>query len=185
MDQAAWRAARLNRILIGGWCPPGRHLGNGQWVPSDFPCQETRDDRDELSPTASQIARSQRTEWNVRDADATLILRGLRKPECTVVRQQDDLPQDVKADIKNGKDLGTGLTVTHALDLRKYVMICDPDNIQSVRDVVTWLRQPDNGKPKVQTLNVGGPSEATQPGIGASAEQFLLKVFAQLRKPNQ
>jgi Circularly permutated YpsA SLOG family len=52
-------------LAIGGWCPPGR-------VSEDiFQLKETPEER---SQDALDIPRSQRTEWNVRDSDATLVL---------------------------------------------------------------------------------------------------------------
>jgi hypothetical protein len=176
VDQAAWRSARLNRILIGGWCPPGRHQGRRQWTPSEFPCQESRDD---TSAAHSDLPRSQRTEWNVRDADATLILRKLENHICKEIQKKPDIPRDVQRDIDEGKDRGTGLTIEHALGLQKQAMICDPSNFQNVKQVVRWIELA-----RARTLNVGGPSEATDYGIGGKAEQFLLKVFAQLRNAN-
>src|SRR5262245_17542121 len=70
-DQAALRAAREAGLAIGGWCPPGRRCDGGV-IPADLPLRETPEDR---SPDAPEVPRSQRTEWNVRDTDATLVLR--------------------------------------------------------------------------------------------------------------
>ena len=54
-----------------GHFPPGRLCESGR-IPMCFPLQETLT---ECSPDAPDVLRSQRSEWNVRDSDATLILR--------------------------------------------------------------------------------------------------------------
>src|SRR5579884_1938421 len=70
VDQAALRAALGVGISIGGWCPPGRLCDDGV-IPAEFPLQETPQER---SADAPEVPRSQRTEWNVRDSDGTLVL---------------------------------------------------------------------------------------------------------------
>src|SRR2546423_4826044 len=70
VDQAALRAAKNCGLEIGGWCPPGRLCDNGV-IPPEFPLKETPQ---EQSPDAPDVPRSQRTEWNVRDSDGTLVI---------------------------------------------------------------------------------------------------------------
>lgn len=62
VDRAALDAALALGISIGGWCPRGR-LSEAGPIPRRYRLQETpsRDYR-------------QRTEWNVRDSDGTLII---------------------------------------------------------------------------------------------------------------
>lgn len=169
VDQAAWRAARLEGILIGGWCPPRLDIGNGNTVPAEFSCQETPFER---SSTASDVPRSQRTIWNVRDSDAVLILRGLNSDQACIQTKPPDT------------DAGTGLTIDFAKKFQKQFKICDPSKAEGVEDVAKWIQggQIQGGK-KIRTLDIAGPSEAQEPGVGSTAEQFLLKVFALLRKP--
>jgi hypothetical protein len=62
VDRAALDAAVELGIPCGGWCPHGRRAEDGR-VPERYPLTETPFDD-----------HAQRTEWNVRDADATLIL---------------------------------------------------------------------------------------------------------------
>lgn len=61
-DRAGLDWAIENGIRHGGWCPRGRKTEDGV-LPGCYLLQET--------PTANYL---QRTEWNVRDSDATLIL---------------------------------------------------------------------------------------------------------------
>jgi putative acetyltransferase len=63
VDRAAWDAAREAGIAIRGWVPLGRRDEDGA-IPTEY------GDRQE-TPTADY---PQRTSWNVRDTDATLII---------------------------------------------------------------------------------------------------------------
>lgn len=60
-DQAALQWAIDNEVDHGGWCPKGRKTEQGV-LDANFRLKET--------PSASYL---QRTEWNVRDSDATII----------------------------------------------------------------------------------------------------------------
>jgi hypothetical protein len=163
VDQAAWRAARSTGLLIGGWCPPGRDNGEDPdtheprpAVPLEFPCLETPEN---TNAAARNIARGVRTQWNVRDSDATLVL---------LYRQREAASNDP----------GTQLTIDTAKERERTVLIVDMTDIQQVSQVVQWIRVHD-----VRTLNVGGPAEDMkyQGEIGSSAERFLFAVFAQVR----
>lgn len=158
VDQAAWRAAKDAHILNGGWCPETGNNGPYQdkterpKVPQDFPCRNTIVDNDPLFP---DIDRSQRTMWNVRDSDATL-----------VVFQGDQEPSDA----------GTVLTKECADTLGRPRLLCNIQDTGQVDRVVGWIR-----KNNIRTLNIGGPADG-MPGdpIGAIAEDFLKQVFAQV-----
>ncbi len=107
----------------------------------------------ECSPDAPGIPRSLRTEWNVRDSDATLIIR----PGSG--RETDDP--------------GTDWTARCAARYQRPLLTCDPDAPRAADAVGRWLAEH-----AVRTLNVAGPSEAASPGIGDAAFRFLLAVFA-------
>jgi len=62
VDRAALDAAIYSGIPVGGWCPKGRRAEDER-IDLFYPLKET--------PSESYI---QRTEWNVRDSDATLII---------------------------------------------------------------------------------------------------------------
>jgi len=113
-----------------------------------FPLKETPEER---SPEAPGVPRSQRTEWNVRDSDGTLILRpaqhGLEDP-------------------------GTRWTAECASRYRKPVLLCDPENPDDVAKAQHWISEHH-----ISTLNVAGPSERTCPGIGGSAERFVVNAL--------
>src|ERR1700751_481786 len=60
-DRAALDWALAYNVPCGGWCPKGRKAEDGPIDPK-YPLKET--------PSASYL---QRTEWNVRDSDATVL----------------------------------------------------------------------------------------------------------------
>lgn len=147
VDQAALRAAAALGIPVGGWCPPGRLSEDGP-IPDAFPLRETPDDR---SPAAPDIARSQRTEWNVRDSDGILVLK----------------PASLQR-----HDLGTSWAEQCAALYRKPMLIADPAEPNAVSVVRRWVAQN-----RIATLNVAGPSEHTCPGIGILAEELLFDLL--------
>jgi hypothetical protein len=148
VDQAALRAARDCGLEIGGWCPPGRESEAGT-IPSQFPLQETPNDR---SADAPGIAHSQRTEWNVRDSDGTLVIRSGAK-----------------------EDLGTEWTVRFAQRYERPLLVCDVGNPEAKEKVKRWL-----AAKSISTLNIAGPSEGTSPGIGDRTYTLLRTVFEDL-----
>jgi hypothetical protein len=151
VDQAALRAARECGRAIGGWCPPGRECESGV-IPLEFPLQETERDR---SPDAPSIPRSQRTEWNVRDSDATLVLRS-----ATEDRQGD---------------AGADWAVRCATRDNKPLFICELSDPDALEKIQQWL-----GAEAIDILNIAGPSEGTSPGIGERAYALLRRVFEDL-----
>jgi len=137
VDRAALDVALDLEIPCGGWCPRGRRAEDGI-IPERYPLIET--------PTA---AYPQRTEWNVRDSDGTLVL--------TVGRA----------------DGGTALTISLTRRLNKSCKVVNlkkkPD-IQSVRD---WIQVN-----QLQVLNVAGPRDNAKGEIYCQASQFLRQLFA-------
>jgi len=136
VDRAALAVALARGLDCGGWCPRGRRAEDGA-IDARFPLRET--------PSRDY---AERTEWNVRDADATLILtRGAPRG-------------------------GTAFTIECARALgrphRLVDLAADPD-AAAVRG---WLAELG-----VRVLNVAGPRESQQPGIGELARHFLEEVL--------
>ena len=148
VDQAALRAARDCGLEIGGWCPPGRRCEAGM-IPAEFPLKETPSDR---SPDAPEVPRSRRTEWNVRDSDATLVIRAAAK-----------------------KNRGTHWAIECANRYQRLLLICDLDDPQAKEKIERWL-----AVNPVSILNVAGPSESSSPGIGNKVYALLKGVFVEL-----
>ncbi len=137
VDRAALDVAIELGIACGGWCPKGRASEQGP-IPDHYPLMET--------PSADP---AQRTEWNVRDADATLI-------------------------IAQGKLTGgTALTRRLARSLDKPCLVTDPTEATSPATVEFWLNEH-----AVSTLNVAGPRASTDPDIYELALALLRNVLA-------
>ncbi len=136
VDRAALDAALEAGLEIGGWCPAGRRAEDGR-IPDRYPLQET--------PSAET---AERTEWNVRDADGTLVifagpLRG-----------------------------GTELAVQVAHRLGKPLLVVDLARPTDPAEVTRWIAVFG-----IRTLNVGGPREGESPGIYRHAMPLLRGVF--------
>lgn len=136
VDRAALDAAIEAGIPHGGWCPRGRLAEDGR-IPDEYELVETE------SPDYPA-----RTEQNVLDADATLILH--RGPLSG----------------------GTVLTLRMAERYGRPSLVVDLDDGLDPADVRSWLE----GR-SVETLNVAGPRESQNPGIGELAREFLVRVF--------
>ena len=105
----------------------------------------------ERSVGAPDVPRSLRTEWNVRDADAILVLL---------------------ADEAQPTDPGTRWAREVAEKLGKPVLIARIDDERAADQILSWLRQH-----RVEVLGVGGPSERTEPGIEEAAFRLLDAVL--------
>ncbi len=147
VDRAALEVAAEFNYETGGWCPPGR-LSESGTIPNKFSLRETPAER---SAKAPHIPRSLRTEWNVRDSDATLIL--------TI----------------NNKPVGPG-TMWSREACRIYnkpYLLIDLLIKENIEEIKQWLKDH-----KIKILNIAGPSEMEQPGIGEIAGGFLLRLFS-------
>ena len=136
VDRAALDVALEFGLLCGGWCPKGRSAEDGS-LPSRYPLEET--------PSDEYV---QRTEWNVRDSDGTLVLT---RGEPTG---------------------GTAQTIEIAVRLGKPCLVVDLAKQPSESVVLNWARQHS-----VRVLNVAGPRESKSPGIYRAASRFLRKLL--------
>lgn len=137
VDRAALDVAIHLGIPHAGWCPLGRRAEDGV-IPRRYQLRETPSWRYQ-----------QRTAWNVRDADATLVL-------CDGALRG-----------------GTALTVRLAQSMGRPCLMADPGDESAaaqVRSACADLR--------VKRLNIAGPRESQRPGIGARAREFLLTLLS-------
>jgi hypothetical protein len=146
VDQAALNAAIALHINCGGWCPPNRICENGK-IPDHFPLKETPTERSETAPN---VPRSLRTEWNVRDSDATLVIK----------------PSDLK------EDKGIEWTLRCIKSYKKPSLIIDPSENEASTKMKEWFN-----KYKIKILNIAGPSEKTYPGISSRTYKLFLNAF--------
>ena len=137
IDRAALDVALQLGIACGGWCPKGRKAEDGP-ISSAYPLQET-----------PSLDYAQRTEWNVRDSDGTLILTRGTPTE------------------------GTAWTARVASRLRKSCLIVDFLDQPSGTTVTSWL-----DLYQIRILNIAGPRESKCPGIYAEASAFMRKILS-------
>lgn len=161
VDQSALQVAIDAGLEHGGWCPPGRVCESGI-IPDHFHLKETAFARDTSAPN---IPRSQRTIWNIRDSDGTLIFW-----DKEVAKLQSDKGTKLTLDI--AKKLGKPYLV---VDLNSYDV--DQQNVSGiVEEIKGWLI-----KNEIEILSVGGPSENTCPGIFKKTYHLLLPIVERLK----
>ena len=136
VDRAALDVALELGMECGGWCPAGRWAEDGP-IDARYPLRET--------PSA---APAQRTEWNVRDSDAALILTA------------------------STASPGTELTIEIARRLGRPVYTFHAGSPEDVGMFRRWLQVY-----RVSTLNVAGPRESESPGIYATARRILTALL--------
>jgi putative molybdenum carrier protein len=136
VDRAALDVALALGLPCGGWCPRGRRAEDGR-IDERYPLHET--------PSADY---AQRTEWNVRDSDGTLVLT------------------------KGEPRGGTAFTVDVARDLGRPALVVDLAGAPDAAAVGVWLRREG-----IRVLNVAGPRESGAPGIHEEAVRFLRAAF--------
>ena len=136
VDRAALDVAMRLGIPCGGWCPRGRRAEDGP-IPPHYPLQETPEAR-----------YPQRTEWNVRDSDGTLVIH---------------------AGQRRG---GTALTTRIARRSGKPVLCIDLDAGPDPSSMAEWIVTQG-----IRVLNVAGPRESESPGIGERAGRLLASAL--------
>ena len=137
VDRAALDVARELGLPCGGWCPKGRKAEDGP-IASRYPLQETPSDD-----------YAQRTVWNVRDSDGTLILTRGQPTE------------------------GTALTIEVAGRQGKPHLVMDLNEQPDRATVRAWTIMH-----RIRVLNIAGPREEKSPGSYVQASQFLREVFS-------
>lgn len=145
-DRAALDFAAGHGIPWGGWCPKDGWAEDFPHPPGLLAAYPKLTETPSSSP-------AQRTKWNVRDSDATLILL-----------KGDDIAHSP----------GTLYTRHCAKALGKPWRCFDvgaPGDIAAARD---WLAAELAGG----TLNVAGPRESGAPGLYAQSKAFLEALFA-------
>jgi hypothetical protein len=142
VDRAALDFAIGSGLEYGGWCPKGgwaEDLPDPPGLLARYPNLRETPDRDP----------KQRTEWNVRDSDASLIL----------TRSVASSP-------------GTALAIRMAKDYGKPHLIVDLDATRAAKRIRVWLREHQ----MFLVLNIGGPRESEAPGIYRAALSLLSSI---------
>jgi hypothetical protein len=151
VDRAALDVAHRLRLPYAGWCP------KGGWAEDRPAPPGVRLDYPKLTDTPSDRSQ-QRTAWNVRDADATLVL----------------VPGDDLSPFG-----GTEFAYVMArLVFERPCLVADvriPNDPFAARD---WIARTaaDLGR-KQLVLNVAGPRETESRGVYTAAHRFLLAAL--------
>ncbi len=138
VDRGAIDAALALGFPCGGTCPRGRRVEDGV-IPDRYPFIESTEDH-----------YSARTETNISDSDATLIL-------------VSSLP------------LEGGTLLTKELAVEKRAPFLVQTVPWSTQEVMDWLVVAE-----VKRLNVAGPRESGAPGIGRATFEFLSELLKRL-----
>ena len=136
-DRAALDVAILHGFAHGGWCPKGRLALDGV-LGGQYQLRET--------PSAGYL---QRTEWNVRDTDATVVF--------------------TFAVTATG---GSRKTLAFAREQGKPCLHLPLRQVQNYEDPALRLQR-FVGLHRVRALNVAGSREAKEPGLYLAVSQVL------------
>jgi len=142
VDRAALDTALRHGLPLGGWCPRGRLAEDGPINPS-YPLVETP------APVYEE-----RTHWNARDSDGTLVLSW--GPPAG----------------------GTAFTIACARRERKPCLVLDLQKTPDIGLVLTWIDEES-----IRTLNIAGPRGSASPEIYPAATTFLDSLFSACRGP--
>ena len=139
-DRAALDWAIANGIPHGGWCPRGRLAEDGV-IPDRYQLRE--------SPEPDYL---QRTEWNVKDSDATVII-------------------SLASQLSGGSLATREFAVVHDKPCIHLSGLQDaPEN---AAQLAVFLR-----KHHVSILNVAGPRASGEPKVGAFIQEIFIELLA-------
>jgi len=144
VDRAALDFAVEHDIAYGGWCPKGGRAEDIRDPPGLLARYPHLSETPEVDP-------KQRTEWNVRDADATLII----------------VPVGASSP-------GSDFTIDCTKQYAKPCLVIDPTREISAEESRLWLRS----FPSLSSLNIAGPRESECLGIYTVTRAFLENVFS-------
>jgi len=152
VDRAALDVARERGMAWGGWCP------KGGWA-EDFP------DPPGLLVAYPKLRETtlahplQRTEWNVRDSDATLIITD---------------------DAGLAASIGSRRAQQWARQHGKPFLVVDAGAPDAQPRAAVWLKAQCARFGPDLTLSIGGPRESEAPGIYRRARKLLSAALEQL-----
>ena len=152
VDRAALDVAIERGLEWGGWCP------KGGWA-EDYPAPPGLLDKYphlKETPLANPV---QRTEWNVRDSNASLI-----------IADREDLSVSIGSRRAHqwGHKHGKPLLVIDAIDP------------EAPLRATAWVRTQQKRFGPHMTLGIGGPRESECPGIYVRAKQFIEAMLDRL-----
>jgi hypothetical protein len=149
VDRAALDVAIERRMAWGGWCPKG---GWAEDLPEP-PGLLARYPKLRETPLPHPL---QRTRWNVRDSDATLIITD-----------------------HDGLSVSIGTMRAHHCAHRyaKPLLVVQASASASADQAAAWLKSQRERFGPHMTLGIGGPRESEAPGIYVHARMLILSVL--------
>ena len=157
VDRAALDVAIERGVPWGGWCP------KGGWA-EDFPDPPgllSKYPHLKETPLPHPL---QRTEWNVRDSDATLIVTDSEGAAVSV---------------------GTGRGQQWAHQHGKPLLVIDATEPDAPARAVVWVKAQQQRFGVDMTLSIGGPRESEAPGIYARARLLIAAMLNHCLEPNR
>lgn len=148
VDQGALRAAKDANMPYGGWCPPDKRDETGALIVFELTPTDTSE-----SALAPDVPRSQRTEYNVKNADGTLVL------------SSKDLIRDA----------GTQFTIRAASHYNKPLLPLAVEDLEKDRKLKEWMK-----KHKIEVLNIAGPPRSVAPRLEKLAYDWLFGIFSEV-----
>lgn len=137
VDRAALDVALELGFNSGGFCPKGRLAEDGI-IPIIYPLTETKTQK-----------HSERTELNIKIADATLVL------------------------FNTNIDEGTRKTIEFCKRQEKPFKIVTLYKKATTNEILKWIKEHN-----IMKLNIAGPRESNAVGIYSMAFDFLFKLFS-------
>lgn len=153
VDRAALDVAIERGIPYAGWCP------RGGWA-EDYPDPPGLLAKYPLLRETPSPDPAQRTDWNIRDSDAIL-----------VIVDAGGVPVSK----------GTRLAADLARHRRKPVLVTDLSRPDAVAHTAAWLAERVSVSGVHFALGIGGPRASEAPGIYAKTVKFLRAVLAQVQ----
>jgi len=137
-DRAALDWAIQRKLSHGGWCPKGRHAEDGP-IPAKYQLAETHDG-----------GYNQRTAFNVRDGDGTVIF---------------GMTPDIESP-------GSRLTYSLCSTYDKPCLYLSPFTKAPAEDLWDFIK-----RHRITVLNVAGSRHSKAPGIAAFVKEVLDKAL--------
>jgi hypothetical protein len=153
VDRAALDVAIERGISWGGWCPKG---GWAEDVPEP-PGLLAKYPNLRETPLSHPL---QRTEWNVRDSDATLIIVDSEGLSVSI---------------------GTKRAREWANQQGKPLLTIDASEPEASGRAAAWVQAQKKRFGPDMTLGIGGPRESEAPGIYARAKLLLATMWGRVR----
>jgi hypothetical protein len=139
-DRAALDWALKHNVPCGGWCPQGRKAEDGP-IDVKYPLIET-----------ASVAYIQRTEWNVRDSDATVLF-------------------SIDPTLTGGSKKTEEFARAHN---KPWLHLC-ANEMSSAEKLKAFAEEYE-----VKVLNVAGPRASEEPGVGDFVMRTLEEVFGDI-----